>query len=354
MNVKQFSTPLMIFVSSLALGWLITRALTPGKAPPPLHPFDGPSAPPALRHAGNEWRQVADELDTLPSFTHQTERLLPRLATARPEDIPALLLLLEELDRELLIVFINHWLERDPAALARALESFPLTNGKAMDWAHEFYYRWAERDPKAAFAQATTTVRDLRHSAIHAIIMKRFDTDPDQALAWCAQVPADMISFSASGWAQRHPEQVLAQAETIRQFAPSPFRERLLVTAASEMAKTDVRAALAFTEHIGSTFQTSARMAIAGQWVKAEPDTARDFVETTSDLLLRAAVAAKLGEAWAANQPAEAIPWALRWLTGRSRQNVLQKAFVTLEKTDPAHAAALRETLPRPVPPRGY
>lgn len=352
--MKRAWTYLLVFGGSLAVGWVAASWwLIPAPRSTP-SPFDGPRVPASLRGASVSWGKVASELQALPQVAERRRLLLGRIAHSRPEDIAALLLLLEDYDPDLVVTLINHWLERDPGAFAAALESFPSRSTGLSGWTHDFYSRWVSRDPEAAFARASSTTPDLLHPAIHAAVMTRFDTSPDQALAWSAQVHPDFVSSGAGGWADRHPDQVLTRVETIKALPAGIMRERLLTTAAAELAKTDVTQALEFTRNISGGFHGNARGSIARAWVKAKPDEARSFVETTADPMLRTSVATAVGESLAEAQPAEAIPWAVRWMNGRQRKSVLQKAFAALEKKDPAQAAALRETLPRPVPPPEY
>ncbi len=294
-----------------------------------------------------------NRLEREPSATQARMRWLNLIAESRPEDLSLLLERLPEDMPSLMPMLIDQWLERDPEGFAQALDRVsPSPKWPAM-WSRPFFQKWAEKDPEAAFAGAERMDGLQSPFASGSVIAAILEQDAFQAIRLGTQSEAPFLGVIPA-YLTKQGAALLENLDALQRLPPSPLRDRGIAAAAGELAKTDLQSALALADSLDGLGHAGARDQVALAWVKAAPEDARRFIDAAPPGAFPMQVAGNYCREWAGSRPAEVIPLALRWMKGGPRQFVLQQAFAALEKSDPAQAAALRETLPRPVPPREY
>lgn len=341
---------LLVFGAALAGGWWMSRTVAPAVSlrsePRP------PNISASLETPSLE--ALMNRLEREPSATYARESWLSLIAQARPADLGLLLERLPDENPALMPMLVDYWLKRDPEAFAAVLDQAKPDTDWEGRWSHLFFPQWAEKDAQAAFAAADKMSPERSSWAVARVLGKVLEKDAVEAVRLATRSSSPHLG-DFPNTLTRHGETLLARLEEVKNLPPSESRDRALGVAAGALAKTDIQAALRMTESIAdSKVSLHARGLNSQSWVKSDPDGARAFVESATASPLRFSVAAYYCLEHASARPAEVIPMTLRWMKGGARQMVLRKAFAALEKTDPAQAAALRETLPRPVPPPEY
>lgn len=341
----------LVFSAALASGWLVARRVLLVETHYGIksQAHQRPAMAPATAAASLD--ASLSRLEREPPSPQARVRLLSMIARANPGDIGTLLEWLPEHAPSLMPMFIDQWLEHDPEAFARALDLASPHSQWRIQWAQQFFGKWAEKNAQTAFARAEQFDPQFASWTVASVLEQVLKNDALQALRLAAQSKTPHHGPFPNS-IPRHGEELLAHLAQIKSLPPSDYRDRGIAAAAGALAKTDVQAALQLAESIqDGRFSRHAKGQAVKGWVKANPDAARAFVETAEPNPLRISVASYFCVTYTNSRPAEVIPMALRWMKGDSRQHVLQHAFAALEMTDPAQAATLRETLPRPVPP---
>lgn len=167
----------------------------------------------------------------------------------------------------------------------------------------------AERDVGAAVRAAV----DGERTDAYALIATLATSDPEavwRAVALTGDPLARMEHQGAvaSVWLAHDPARAFA---TIASLPTGWPREQLLRQSAWALARRDPQQAIELVKTLPNGERRELYSAVAQQWGRHDPATAAEWIET-QDLQMQGALAYQIANSYVAQQPEEALAWALR------------------------------------------
>lgn len=242
--------------------------------------------------------------------------------------------LLESLDDSDIPTFLSQFLRDDKAG-----ERWQVRSALAK--------RWAETDPRAAMAFATSVLDDGRESLMADIISVWARKDANAALQWAEGLPAtrarsEAFAAMARTWAHQDPEAALAYfADPARGTSPAVLAQLFQQWALDDPA----RASAALSREIpGGPRQDMVMRSVMASWAKTDPQSALAFASQLSSSNQRADGTAIALSEWADLDWQAVLDWSTK-ATGEARDRAELLAATARAKRDPLGALGMLESL---------
>jgi hypothetical protein len=254
---------------------------------------------------------------------------------------------------------------RDPVSTLDALNSGALAlPGSKSDWYATIFQRWAARDVTAALAAAEELPKgELQSRSLGAILGAWSQRDPAAAAGYLQQSSAtalrrELIPQIATAWRDVNPAAAMEWAQSL----PDKIeRGQAASYAIKGLAERDPSAAAAFLD-LSDCFQPGYALpwrTVAEQWAKTDVQAAVKWTENIPDEKLRRAAFASLVTSWAERDPKAAASFALalpeeedplapRTYRGHTdKQRAIAEIVQEWSSVDPRAALKWIEQLPR-------
>jgi hypothetical protein len=268
------------------------------------------------------------------------------------------------------------WAEENPSAAAAGVSSLPPSyNLSRAQFA--IAGAWAAQDPDAALAWVKTLpAGPTQNNAMKSVLQTMSAVDPASAASYAINLPADssrdnLLSNIAYSWAQQDPAGLLtwaddnltgtafdtaaitalqqmsntnpeAAATTLAQLSDPNVVNKAIPALATNWAKQDPQAAMAWAQSLSPDFGSLRNSAIANAfnaWATADPAASGSYIQQNlaGDPAF-GKLAAQVVDSWGNTDPQAALRWAQQLPAGTAQGNAINEAITQLAKVDPQTA----------------
>ncbi len=244
--------------------------------------------------------------------------------------------------------FFYNWAERDPRSAASAVAN--LTGSSQQDALQAVANSWASSDPRSAmnWANSISNISE-RKELVASIGASWANVNPQEAISWARGVADEAVARNVFSAAVAHLAEtdIGSAVEQIQMLPQGDDRTHVVIAAAESVSQKDVRGALQLLDMAPPTLQrTREALDICGQWANSDPHAALEWITTNLAASKQNNRVWQIVGSWMDSAPTAALDWAQALPENGWRDSIMGFAVGKLAASDLPRAQAMFTSLP--------